>query len=271
MDVFISWSGEKSKQVAELLDEWLRCVIQSIKPWISTEDMAPGSIWFPEIANQLNSSTMGIVCLTKENKDRPWILFETGALAMGLSSANKVFTFLIDLEPEDIGDPLAQFNHTFPKEKKSMKKLIHTINNSNSDNKLDDKILDKIFEKYWPDFEKPFNSINKDFPISEGNERTQDDKLTELLYRTRNMERRIRTIESNNNENNSHQDVRMSVDMARSRIRRMLRDSIPEGAIIDYMVNKGVPEQLIIHELNTYRHMIKDNNDMDSDESNKDK
>jgi hypothetical protein len=42
MNVFISWSGERSKKVAELLDNWLQCVLQSVKPWMSSRGIDRG-------------------------------------------------------------------------------------------------------------------------------------------------------------------------------------------------------------------------------------
>lgn len=39
MQVFISWSGDQSKAVAELLNDWIPCVTQAVKPWISSADL----------------------------------------------------------------------------------------------------------------------------------------------------------------------------------------------------------------------------------------
>src|SRR5882672_5473884 len=113
MKVFISWSGARSKAVAELLKIWIKSVLQATDPWISTKDIDRGSIWFAEIYGRLAESPMGIFCLTAENKNAPWILFEAGALAKG-APENRVYTLLIDLRPADIEGPLAHFNHTEP-------------------------------------------------------------------------------------------------------------------------------------------------------------
>lgn len=96
MKVFLSWSGTRSREIAKLLSDWLSCVIQALQPWVSDRDLDRGSLWFGEINDQLKDTTVGIICLTQENKDRPWILFEAGALAKGLSTA-RVCTLLIDL------------------------------------------------------------------------------------------------------------------------------------------------------------------------------
>ncbi|HAS8107018.1 TPA: toll/interleukin-1 receptor domain-containing protein, partial [Vibrio vulnificus] len=195
MNVFLSWSGDRSRAVAELLDTWLQCVIQAVDPWMSSKDIDRGSLWFSEINDQLQSTTIGIICLTQENKTKPWILFEAGALAKGLSNS-RVCTFLIDLEPTDVGTPLSQFNHTFPTQE-GMWELVRTLNNSLKDKALKEKTLELVFETYWPKFESDFNQILKDTPQAETAEkRGEDDILLEILNSTRAMDRRIRRIES---------------------------------------------------------------------------
>ncbi|RDC65079.1 TIR domain-containing protein [Adhaeribacter pallidiroseus] len=157
MKVFISWSGERSRRVAELLDTWIQCVIQAVDPWVSSQDIDRGALWFSEISNQLANTTHGIICLTKSNKEKPWILFEAGALAKGLSSS-RVFTFLIDLNPEDIKDPLAQFNHTLPT-KENLYKLIYSINNSLEEKRLKETILKNVLNTYLPQFDEEFKKF----------------------------------------------------------------------------------------------------------------
>ncbi|MFJ7842057.1 hypothetical protein ACIQXG_21755 [Lysinibacillus sphaericus] len=197
MKVFISWSGERSRQVGELLDNWLQCVIQAINPWRSDRDIDRGSLWFTQITNQLKDTSIGIVCLTQENKNNPWILFETGALAKGLTTS-RVCTFLIDLQPSDIKDPLAQFNHTLPDES-GLKNLVRTLNSTLGENCLSDKVLDEIFETYWPKFEEKFKVVLEQTRTTEVIEpRSENDILSEVLGISRNMDRRIRNLESNN-------------------------------------------------------------------------
>ena len=72
MQVFISWSGVRSKEVAVAIADWLSQVIQAVDPWISS-DIDKGARWSPEIAGRLEESKVGIVCLTKENLDNRWI------------------------------------------------------------------------------------------------------------------------------------------------------------------------------------------------------
>lgn len=195
MKVFISWSGDRSKQIAILLSDWIKCVIQATRPWISTRDIDRGALWFSEIGDALKDTTVGIVCLTQENKNKPWILFETGALAKGLSSS-RVCTFLIDLTPSDLEDPLAQFNHTLPN-KDGMWQLVRTLNSGLGDGGLDERILEQVFGTYWAQFEERFAQLLKSVPSAGKPEKRSDDSLlAEILDNTRFLAGRIRTLES---------------------------------------------------------------------------
>lgn len=219
MKIFISWSGERSHKVAELLDTWIQCVIQAVEPWISSKDIDKGTLWFSEVSNKLAATQNGIVCLTKANLNKPWILFESGALAKGLST-NRVFTFLIDLEPKDVKDPLAQFNHTLA-QKDSLYHLLSSINKGLGENALKEKILKNVFDTYWPQFEKEFQQILKDTPEEElKEERPKDDLLSEILYSVRGIDRRLRNLEDTSNTN--------PLDEHMYHMRRLLKTSIEE-------------------------------------------
>jgi hypothetical protein len=194
MKVFLSWSGGRSKAVAELLSNWLRCVLQAIRPWISTKDIDRGSVWFGEINDQLRETLVGIVCLTQDNKLKPWILFEAGALAKGLSTS-RVCTFLIDLEPRDVEDPLAQFNHTIA-EKASLYELVRTLNSALGDSGLDERTLEQVYETYWPQFESQFKKTLLDNPAAGVSvPRSSSDVMAEILENTRQMAGSIRRLE----------------------------------------------------------------------------
>lgn len=192
MNVFISWSGERSRLVAQLLKDWLKCVLQATEPWISSDNIERGAMWFQDLSESLGSCSVGIICLTKENKNAPWILFEAGGLLKGLSS-NRVCTFLVDLEPKDIEPPLSQFNHTLPAYK-SMYQLISMLSDRLEAGKLEEKTLDKVFQTYWPSFDQNFNDILE--TSAEAKEptvdRSESDLLTEIPYTVRSLEQQLK-------------------------------------------------------------------------------
>jgi hypothetical protein len=108
--VFLTWSGERSKAVAKALKEWLPNVIQVLEPWMSEDGIDKGVKWASELGVQLAQTKIGIVCLTPDNLDEPWINFEAGALSKLPDS--HVCVFLFDVSEADVKFPLAQFQMT---------------------------------------------------------------------------------------------------------------------------------------------------------------
>lgn len=92
--VFISWSGELSRQLAEAVRNWLPGVLQYVKPYFTPDDIEKGTKWSTETIKELEESEIGILCLTRDNLNKPWILFEAGALSKNFGKA-KVCTLLL--------------------------------------------------------------------------------------------------------------------------------------------------------------------------------
>ena len=244
MKIFVSWSGDRSKAIATLLSDWIKCVIQASRPWISTRDIDRGALWFSEIGDQLKETSVGIICLTQENKNRPWILFEAGALAKGLSSS-RVCTFLIDLKPADLEDPLAQFNHTFS-DRDSIWGLVQTLNGSLGSSSLDERILAQIFETYWPQFEAKFAAAIAQSPPREKPEpRTEKNLLGEILENTRYLSTRIRHLEMTNEGSNEGRLITERQAMRRMRLEKS--SEAPE--MVSHWINQGAPDEFIAERL----------------------
>lgn len=232
MKVFLSWSGTRSREFANMLSDWLCCVIQAARPWVSTRDLDRGSLWFGEINDQLKDTTVGVICLTQENKNRPWILFEAGALAKGLSTA-RVCTFLIDLDPKDIEDPLAQFNHTFPT-RESVLGLVRTLNGTLGAGALDVRILEQVFGTYWPQFEDRFKEVMATTDSSGPTKpRPKEDVLGEILENTRMLSSRIRKLEFEIERGRERPDLDIQPHKIREQVREMVQAGIPSEVIMN--------------------------------------
>jgi len=190
MDVFISWSGEKSRKSAEVLRGWLPNVIQAVTPYYTPKDIDKGKRWSNDIAGKLDVSHFGIILVTRENLNAPWILFEAGALSKNVGFSH-VCPILLDLKPTDLSGPLVQFQATtFSKDE--IRTLIAAINDTLGDNRINEKNLDNIFEKWWPDLEKAVEKIISDDNSKKKSEEIRSDRdlLEEVLRLVRQQEYR---------------------------------------------------------------------------------
>jgi hypothetical protein len=158
--------------------------LQYVKPFFSPNDIEKGAKWNSEIAKELETSNIGVICLTPDNTDQPWILFESGALSKSLDKAH-VCTLLFGLDAADIRGPLTSFQATkFVQD--DFKRLVSTINSTAGDSKLDTAVLDSVFDMWWPKLEQEVTGILK-FPDTgaERKRRPERDILEEILELTR--------------------------------------------------------------------------------------
>ncbi len=187
MKVFISWSGLRSKYVADALRNWIPRVLQAVKPWLSAEDISTGARWSTEIATELEGTKVGIICLTPENQHNPWVMFEAGALSKTLSETF-VCPYLYDLSPSQLSGPMSQFQAVLAS-KEGTAKIIQTLNRALNDNQLPATELDEIFDVWWPRLEAQLSAT----PII-ANEgivpRSAEELLEEILGNTREQLRR---------------------------------------------------------------------------------
>jgi len=184
--IFVSWSGSPSREVADLFAKWVPDVLPGIKAWISGEDIEKGSVWFPELARNLAEVRTGVLCLTRQNLNAPWILFEAGALSKGMGK-NRVCPLLIDLRAADLTPPLAQLNCTLPNYE-DMLKLIKVINKGSEAELIADTQVERIFNRWWPDFDEGLKKIlAQQQPQPPPRAREQGEVLEEILQSIRSL------------------------------------------------------------------------------------
>lgn len=151
MNIFLSWSKSQSKELANILKEFLPRVIQSIDVFFSP-DIPKGNQWLQTIHENIKKADYAIIILTKENLNEEWIMYESGALAQRLSY-EKITPLLFNLTPSEISNPLKFFQMTtFSKE--DMYKMFESINLINSSKKLSESDLKYSFKKSWNEFKK---------------------------------------------------------------------------------------------------------------------
>jgi hypothetical protein len=227
MKVFISWSGDQSKGVADTIRKWLPGVLQAVRPYFSPDDVAKGSRWGTEISKELEASKIGLLILTPSNIQAPWLLFEAGALAKNLEKS-KVCPLLFGLEPTDVSGPIVQFQSA-KFEKPEMHRVVKMINSELGDGGLASDVLDQVFDMWWPKLEADISKHLKESSSEPEDYRTDRDLLEEVLTISRSISR----LQSRDLDRNGRSRVTESaiVDLAVNFTRiveRVLRIGDPE-------------------------------------------
>ncbi|WP_377191376.1 toll/interleukin-1 receptor domain-containing protein [Ruegeria meonggei] len=187
MKVFISWSGPRSKDMANALRDWLPMVLQYVEPFVSDKDISAGDRWAQTIASELEAANFGIICITPENLTSEWVLFESGALSKSMLDG-KVIPLLFGLEMSDLSGPLKQFQAQKVEEAGIME-VVKAIN-SVAEGKADDKIIDRTVPALWPQLETALESI-PDIAPAEKHRRPQNEILEEIVTDVRGLNSRV--------------------------------------------------------------------------------
>jgi hypothetical protein len=157
MKVFISWSGKRSGAVAEALHRWLKNVIQRLDPWMSKANIPMGKQWVLHLFTELKNTNFGIICVTPENLEAPYLLFEAGALAKQVEEAS-VVPYLFQLKPTDLKGPLTAFQGANTDEEDT-RKVLEAINAALGKDGLSYEQLKEAFKKWWPDLKAALDQI----------------------------------------------------------------------------------------------------------------
>lgn len=182
MKVFLSWSGELSHRVALIYREWLPSVLSYVQTYVSSEDIDKGAKWLTDIVHELESTYYGVLCVTKDNVNAPWLVFEAGALTKAVARS-RVSPFLFNLGPAEFSGPLTQFQAT-QRTKSDIRKLVLGINRAAKDEEqIREDLAERIFEKWWPDLHDHLDRLAKEFPELKPTKRepTKQERILEEL------------------------------------------------------------------------------------------
>jgi len=109
------------------------------------------------MALQFEEAGFGIICLTPENLNAPWVLFEAGALSKSLDGS-RVCPYLFGFEPTELTGPLVQFQAVQADRADTMR-LLGAMNRALGEGRLADVTLEKVFEKWWPDLDAALSRV----------------------------------------------------------------------------------------------------------------
>lgn len=188
MKIFISWSGERSQALAQAVNDWLKPILHFAEPWLSTSDIQSGDRWGNELAKRLQDTNFGILCVTSDNLNAPWLLFEAGALAKSIDDG-RVIPLLLDLEKSDLSGPLTQFQAE-KADKDGIRKLAESLNKA-APNAISTETLVTLFDALWPQLDEKISKIPTT-GLPQKKIRPQSEVLEELVAGVRSVEMRVR-------------------------------------------------------------------------------
>lgn len=127
--IFISWSGDNSKEIAVSLKNILQNSVfkdTGLECFVSDIDISSGDDWWSKIKAELKKCKLGIVCITKENIRAPWIYFESGAM---VARDLKLIPLLINCDIKSLNNtPISSKHMVDFYNLEKFKNMIKTIN-----------------------------------------------------------------------------------------------------------------------------------------------
>jgi hypothetical protein len=191
MKLFVSWSQDISRQIAQDFREWLPLVNQTIEPFMSEEDTDKGAHWSSTIRRELDQCAFGIVILTAENIDSTWLHFEAGAIAKSVDEG-RVVPILFGLKHSDVQLPLSMFQSALF-EKEDIFRVVRSINSAAGSSAREERQLETVFESFWPRLDEGVRpklaKLRNTLPRHEQKRLEQDRILEELLLLGRQQSR----------------------------------------------------------------------------------
>lgn len=185
MRVFISWSGPRSRWVADALHEWVPIVIQDAEPFLSADSIDAGSNWVATLAEALQNTKFAISCITPENMNAPWLLFEAGAVSKALDTA-RVCPYLLEIDRAQLQGPLAQFQANAMDEEGTWN-IVKSLNNALG-GKITESRLKSLFDSMFSKLDEKLRSIPS-VHARAAPKRSMDSMVKEILEKVRGLER----------------------------------------------------------------------------------
>lgn len=156
--LFISWSGEKGKKVADLIYNWIDRIYENAKEnvFLSTR-IEPGHQGVLEIMNALEHCSKGFFIMTRERINSPWIHFEAGAISKA-KDTNWIIPIFVDIKRKALGNgPLSEFQSNYSFCYEDLDELIFWVGNELGWKQRDQYIENR--KEIFKEFNKKVNEL----------------------------------------------------------------------------------------------------------------
>ena len=177
MKVMICHSGALSVAVAHALRKSLRQLFPYGEPFMSDEDIEPGTLWHERLSSVLGGTSAALICLTRSNVSAPWLHYEAGAVATTLRDNTRVVPILIDVLQSDVKGPMMHFQ-AVPLKKEHMLRLVHTLNElADEPRRMPREWLGDAFERLWPPLDQELQRACEQYGSGEREPPTKEQEM----------------------------------------------------------------------------------------------
>lgn len=191
--IFISWSGKDtaSFRVASKLYEIMPLMFQNADYFFS-DHITKGKPAIDKIFSNLAEAKIGIFCVTKNNILKPWLNFESGAIASAVKNNDGLaISLLINMNTDDFvsfSSPITNFEGAMFTDENDLRRMIQDIGRA-INSSLSEKQIDNLFDTYKTQLydcditDKPQNNNTSAISTQNDTSMTKDcKKFFRLLY-----------------------------------------------------------------------------------------
>lgn len=161
MNVFVSWSGCRTRVLAAALGRLLHSLQLGVNAWSSAQGITAGKLWRTELFKQLKRARIGIICVSRYSVKSEWVQFEIGALCTSLPDEH-LFPYLVDIDADAVPDTLKDLQCCRANEEETWQ-LVGAIHRLVHDSEPDERCR-TAFDDHWPALLATVHSTLEDQP-----------------------------------------------------------------------------------------------------------
>lgn len=223
--IFLSWSGEASRDIALELKRWFETVFEDLRAWVSDTDIALGARSIPAIEESLDKSVGGILVLTVENQSSPWVNYEAGALSRQYQGREgRVIPLLVNATSMgELRSPLSNFQGQLLNQL-GVERILRAIYGMLAKN---EELAPARMRAYWPELEGALEPLLERASRSRPSEPAISSEITELRDQLSRMERTVNDL-----ANQQMEYIAAALPAAREEASRIREEAKRQGAAI---------------------------------------
>jgi integrase len=131
-----------------------------------SDETQKGKLWFGEISKEIKESRYGVICITAQNRDARWLLWEAGALYGGFDRDQFVVPLLIDIQKADVPPPISHFQMVEATNKQEVTHWLKGMNKLLGDNAIEEELIDKYIGVFWQELQDAIAKALADHPAA---------------------------------------------------------------------------------------------------------